>query len=161
MLKQAHILAMLIALTAPTAVRAETRVLVTTSATGTILYADRDSLRTSRPIPQSRPFPAAHLNVALEGGRSGRAIKPTELISYSFNCVARSVAVLSYKKLHAVRLRAQDWQGADIYLRYQPVEPGSLTESAMAYACSGGKLPQVPAPPVPGGSVPEEFDAGG
>ena len=128
------------------------------SSTGTILYADRDSLRTVRPIPQLRPFSAVQLRVSLEGGRSGRTTKPTELIHYSFNCAGRAVAVLSYQKLHAVRIRAQDWQGADIYLRYRLVETGSLTESAMAYACSGGKLPQAPAP---GADAVEESDTGG
>ena len=156
--KRAYIPALLIALAVPVAVHAETRVLVTISSTGTILYADRDSLRTSRPIAQLRPFPVVQLRVSLEGGRSGRTTKPTELIFYSFNCAGRAVAVLSYKKLNAVRLRAQDWQGADIYLRYQPVEPGSLTESAMAYACSGGKLSQAPAP---GADAVEEPDTGG
>ena len=161
MRKQVHGAALLIALAAPAAVRAETRVQVAMSATGTILYADRDSLRVSRPISPLRPFPVVQLRVSLEGGQSGRAAKPTELILYSFNCPGRAVAVLSYKKLHAVRIRAQDWQGADIYLRYQPVEPGSLTESAMAYACSGGKLPQVPRQPSPDGTPAEEPDTGG
>jgi hypothetical protein len=109
---------------------------------GAELYVDRDSMRSTPPDPQLRPFPATQIwaiydlqGVRRDPGRSERAL-------YSFDCVRRTSNILEYKKFKANGARIYDWKAADLDFKYDAVKPGSLTEYAMIFVCNGGKMPE-------------------
>jgi hypothetical protein len=120
--------------------RAESFVYLATSSGGMRMSVDRDSLRPSRPLGEARRFEAMQLSVLFTDTRG-----ETERAQFSFSCRSRTYAILSYKKVRANRTRSQDWVGADIAVRYKPIEPASLNETALTFACNGGKMP-APAP---------------
>jgi hypothetical protein len=123
-------------------VRAETLVEVGTSTSGAILYVDRDSMRTDRAIKGQRPFDAIQIAATYDLRGVRRDPGRTERALYSFDCARRTSNTLAYQKLRADGSKLYDWKAADFDFKYEPVKPGSLTEQAMAYVCSGGKLPQ-------------------
>lgn len=129
--------------------QAQGLVLVLSNAAGRELLVDPFSLKTLGPQSDLRRFPAVELYVEMRspGGRRTGAV--TERVRYHFNCTAGTVNTISYYRGFANGTRSHDWRGADWADRYEPVKPGTLTEQAMAYACSGGKLPVAPTPEAP------------
>jgi hypothetical protein len=113
---------------------------------GAQIFVDRDSLKVTPPIRGLRNFEAVQILASydLSGVRSDPA--RTEKALYSFNCKARTINLLSYQRYRANGTKLHDWKAADLDFKYEPVAPGSLTEAAMLYACSGGKLPSTPVP---------------
>ncbi len=131
---------------APQVSAAETLLHIGSSEEGAELYVDRDSMRSMRPLPGTRPFDAVQIwaifdlqGVRRDPGRQERAL-------YSFDCRRRTSNILAYRKLRANGTPLHDWRAADLDFKYTPVEPGSLVEQAMMYACSGGRMPVVPSP---------------
>jgi hypothetical protein len=123
---------------------AENLVFLATSDTGEDLYVDRDSLTTISP-EKLRRFPAVRL-WAVNQVRAGRRTPArTERFQFSFNCVARTSMILVFRNNRA-GIKLQDWRAADLSHRYEAPRPGSLSELAMNFACSGGKLPVVSTP---------------
>lgn len=126
--------------------QAQAMILISTSPSGRELLVDRSSLKTVPPRAGYRSFAAAQVRAEIRspgGRRSGRV---TERVHYSFNCTQRTVATLAYYRGDASGRRSHDWTAADYSTRYDPVKPGTAVEIAMAYACSGGKLPLPPGP---------------
>ncbi len=119
---------------------AENYVFLASSSGGMQMSVDRDSLHLSRALGEARRFEAMQLRVLFTDTRG-----ETERAHFSFYCRLRTYAILSYKKVRANRTRSQDWTGADIAVRYKPIEPASLNETALTFACNGGKMP-APAP---------------
>jgi hypothetical protein len=125
-----------------TSARAENLVFIASSSVGEDLYVDRDSLSTVAPTPLRR-FSAVRI-WAVNQVRAGRRTPArTERFQFSFNCTARTSAVLSFRNNRA-GIRLQDWQAADLAHKYELPRSGSLAELAMIFACSGGKMPIVP-----------------
>ncbi len=116
------------------------------NARGAQIFVDRDSLKTSPAIRGLRNFDAVQIMASYDLSGVRRDPARTERALYSFNCKARTINLLSYQRYRANGTRLHDWKAADLDFKYEPVTPGSLTEAAMFYACSGGKLPVVPAP---------------
>ena len=127
----------------PAPVAAQALVLISTNSAGRELHVDRASLRSVPPRSGYRSFAAVQLRAEIRspGGRRGMSI---ERATYSFDCRARTVATLAYYRGDASGRRSHDWQAADYSTRYEGVKPGTLVETAMIYACSGGKLPLPP-----------------
>jgi hypothetical protein len=121
---------------------AENLVFLATSDAGEDLYVDRDSLVTVQPETLRR-FPAVRL-WAVNQIRAGRRTPArTERFQFSFNCVARTSTVLVFRNNKA-GTKLQDWRAADLAHRYESPNSGSLSELAMSFACSGGRLPVAP-----------------
>jgi hypothetical protein len=121
--------------------KAETLVQVGTSSAGAILYLDRDSMRTSRAIKGQRGFDVIQIAATYDLQGVRRDPGRTERALYSFDCARRMSNTLFYQKLRADGSKLYDWRAADFDFKYEPVKPGSLTEQAMNFVCSGGKLP--------------------
>jgi opacity protein-like surface antigen len=136
--------------------KAETLVQVGTNASGAVLYLDRDSMRTSRAIAGQRGFDVIQIAATYDLQGVRRDPGRTERALYSFDCARRTSNTLFYQKLRADGSRLYDWRAADFDFKYEPVKPGSLTEQAMSFVCSGGKLP-VPVTDL-GGLVPVNDD---
>ncbi len=133
-------------LAVPDVSAAENLLHIGSSEEGAELYVDRDSLKPSRAVPGTRPFDAVQLwaiydlqGVRRDPGRQERAL-------YSFDCRRRTSNILAYRKFRANGTPLHDWRAADLDFKYTPVAPGSLVEQAMVYACSGGRMPDVPRP---------------
>ncbi len=119
--------------------RAENLVFLTTSEAGEDLYVDRDSL-TTVPPEKLRRFPAVRLWAVNQVHAGRRTPARTERFQFSFNCTANTSMILVYRN-NKPGIKLQDWRAADLAHRYEMPGPGSLSELAMSYACSGGKLP--------------------
>lgn len=128
------------------------------NARGAQIFVDRDSLKVSPPVRGLRNFEAVQILASydLSGVRSDPA--RTEKALYSFNCKARTINLLSYQRYRANGTKLHDWKAADLDFKYEAVTPGSLTEAAMAFACSGGKLPAAPVADEAGGLAKVEDD---
>ncbi len=128
-----------------TTARAERLEQIGVSSAGAVLYLDRDSMRTDRPIPRQRPFEAIQIWAVydLQGVRRDPARNERAL--YSFDCAHRTSNTLAYQRFRPNGARLHDWRAADFDFKYEPVKSGTLTEQAMIYVCNGGRLP---APPV-------------
>jgi hypothetical protein len=134
-------------------------VYLTSSEAGEDLYVDRTSLKTIPPDAY-RNFPAVRLWAVNEvkGGR--RTPGRTERYLFSFNCAAHTVNILSYQNNRS-GTKLQDWRAADLAQKYEAPKPGTMAETAMAFACSGGKMPIAPATVAnPDGSDTIEIDGG-
>ena len=122
----------------PQRAQADPWILLGENVSGRRISADLGSLRAAPPIAGVRDFPTMQLLITMRGpGNKGSV----EKVRYSFYCRARKTAALSYyRTLNGVK--SHDWRGADINMKYHPVEQGGLVEMALTYACSGGKLPE-------------------
>jgi hypothetical protein len=133
-------------------------VLLATNSAGRELHVDRASLANLPALPGARTFPVAQVRAEIRspgGRRSGMVVERT---LYSFECARRRVALLAYYRGDAAGRRSHDWRAADHAERYEDVKPGSLVETAMIYACSGGRLPVAPPPPPAEDGAREEED---
>ncbi len=124
-----------------TAAQAEHLEQVGSASNGAILYLDRDSMKTNRPIAGQRPFETIQIwavydlqGVRRDPARSERAL-------YSFDCVHRTTNTLAYQKYRANGAKLHDWRAADLDFKYEAVKAGTLTEQAMIFACNGGRMP--------------------
>jgi hypothetical protein len=116
------------------------------NARGAQIFVDRDTLKVSPPVRGMRNFEAVQIMASYDLSGVRRDPARTEKALYSFNCKARTINLLSYQRYRANGTTLHDWKAADLDFKYEAVTPGSLTEAAMFYACSGGKLPSVPVP---------------
>ncbi len=116
------------------------------NARGAQIFVDRDTLKVSPPVRGMRNFEAVQIMASYDLSGVRRDPARTEKALYSFNCKARTINLLSYQRYRANGTKLHDWKAADLDFKYEAVTPGSLTEAAMFYACSGGKLPSVPVP---------------
>jgi hypothetical protein len=128
------------------AVNAETLVNIASADSGDALYVDRDSMMTAPPI-EMRRFPVVRI-WGVNQVPAGRRTPPrTERFLFSFNCAQRTSHILVYRNNRS-GIRLQDWQAADLDYKYDYPRSGSLAEVAMIYACSGGRMPVMPAKPT-------------
>jgi hypothetical protein len=135
----------LVSLSVPSAaVSAEMLVAIATSPSGTVLQMDRDSLRTSPHNNEFRRFSVVHIWGVYTIPASRRTSSRVERSLFSFDCKSGTSMVLAYRNFRYGTIKLQDWQAADLGWNYKPVDPDSLTAQAMAYACSGGKIPVRP-----------------
>ncbi len=126
------------------AASAEMLVPIATSPSGTVLQMDRDSLKTSPHNGEFRSFPVVHIWGVYTIPASRRTSSRVERSLFSFDCRAGTSMVLAYRNFRYGTIKLQDWQAADLGWSYKSVDPESLTAQAMAYACSGGKMPVRP-----------------
>jgi hypothetical protein len=136
-----RILPLMMMAVSPTIASAERLEQIGVSSNGALLYLDRDSMRTNRPIVGQRPFEAIQIWAIydLQGVRRDPARGERAL--YSFDCLHRTSNTLAYQKYKANGARMHDWKAADFDFKYEPVKSGTLTEQAMLYVCNGGKMP--------------------
>lgn len=113
-------------------------ILLGSNANAREILVDPTSLRSLPPAGPNRPFAVVQLYVVMRGPPPKGS---TEKVRYNFHCRARTAAPLSYYRVANGR-KSHDWRGADIIMKYRPVDVGGLVEMALGYACSGGKLPQ-------------------
>lgn len=128
--------------TAPLLAQSGQLVEIGTNASGARLSADIGSLRPTAAIAGQRPFDAVQLWVVydLQGVRRDPA--RTERALYSFDCKRRLINTLAYQRYRADGRKLHDWRAADFDFKYEAVKAGTLSEQAMNFACSGGKLPR-------------------
>jgi hypothetical protein len=135
----------LVSLSLPSAaLSAEMLVAIATSPSGTVLQMDRDSLRISPHNNEFRRFSVVHIWGVYTIPATRRTSSRVERSLFSFDCKAGTSMVLAYRNFRFGTTKLQDWQAADLGWNYKPVDPNSLTAQAMAYACSGGKIPVRP-----------------
>ncbi len=126
------------------AARAENLVLLGASSNGTEIHVDRDSLRPANQPTNLRRFPTVQVWAVFASPSGRKPLALSERALFSFNCNNRTMNTLAYVKPLASKTRAHDWRAADISVKYEPVDSGSLAEMAMNFACSGGRLPVAP-----------------
>jgi hypothetical protein len=140
------VFAVLLFLAPAHAAAAEALVTLGFTPNGDEILVDRSSLQTLA-ASELRSFPATRVRaVQRVAARRGQPARQ-ERLDFSFDCARRLSVLLAYQNGRA-GTRRQDWRGADSQYRYAPPRPGSIAETAMAYACSGGKLPVIPAKPA-------------
>ncbi len=126
------------------AAHAENLILLGASSNGTEIHVDRDSLRPANPPTGLRRFTTVQVWAVFASPNGRKPIALSERALFSFNCINRTMNTLAYVKPLASKTRAHDWRAADISVKYEPVDSGSLAEMAMNFACSGGRLPVAP-----------------
>jgi hypothetical protein len=94
------------------------------------------TLKTLPPIPEVRDFPVVQISVIMRGPPPRGS---TERVRYNFHCRTRKAAAVIYYRV-ANGKKSHDWLGADISMKYHPVDRGGLVEMALNYACAGGKI---------------------
>lgn len=132
-------------------------VLLGENAAGRQIFIDPASLKPLPLLSTGRTFPAMQLLVVMRGPANKGSV---ERVRYGFSCRARTAAALNYfRTMNGVK--SHDWRGADVAMKYKPVEPGGLVEMALTYACNGGKLPPQRLRPAPSRSDEEAKDEDG
>lgn len=121
----------------PTHAAAEAGLRLGKNANGREVFVDPQTLKTLPPLRGARTFGVTQIFVVMQGPS---AKDSTERVRYNFNCAARTAATITYYRTLKGQ-RTHDWRGADIKMKYYPVERGGLVELALGYACSGGKMP--------------------
>jgi hypothetical protein len=148
-----RVLPIILAALSPLPAAAEDLTFIGVSSSGAQLFVDRATMKTNRPIPGQRPFESVQIWATFDLSGVRRDPARTEKALYSFNCRARTINTLAYRRTRANGTALHDWKAADYDFKYEAVKPGSLPEMAMFFACSGGKLPVAAAPQVAGGLV--------
>ncbi len=123
------------ALSAPPTAEANLR--LGENANGREILVDPTTMKNLPPVRGARTFAVTQIYVVMQGPS---AKDSTERVRYNFNCAARTAATITYYRTLKGQ-RTHDWRGADIKMKYYPVERGGLVELALGYACSGGKMP--------------------
>jgi hypothetical protein len=136
---------------------ADMLVLLGENTAGRQVFIDPSSLKSGPLLARERTFPTMQLFVVMRGPANRGSI---ERVRYSFSCRARTAAALSYYRVMN-GVKSHDWRGADVAMKYKPVEPGGLVEMAMTYACNGGKLPEQRPRPAPSRNEDEAKDEDG
>ena len=123
-------------------------ILIGSNAAGDEIRGVPGTLRVTSPDREMRAFQTVQLLAVLSTGSTRRSGPQVERMLLSFDCAARTMEILTYFKRLPNGTRTHDWRAADLALRYEPVRPGSMTEIAMRYACSGGRETSIYQPPV-------------
>ena len=122
--------------------------LIGSNAAGDEIRSLPGTLRVMPPDREMRDFQTVQLLAVLSSAGRRRGSPQIERMLLSFDCAARKMEILAYMKRLPNGTRTHDWQAADLALRYEPVKPGSMSEMAMRYACSGGRVTSIYQPPV-------------
>ncbi len=137
-----RVLALLALLAAP--LGAEMLEPIAPATNGTQAAIDRDTLRPLPPLAGRRRFAVTQVwvvydytKVRRDAFRDGRAL-------LSFNCAARTSAMLAQKKYKRDGSRFYDWVGIDIDFKYKPVDAGTQTDAVMQRVCGFAPPPATP-----------------
>lgn len=153
-----YVMALIAALFWAGAAHAQTLVMIANTSAGRELLVEQNSLRALPPLAGYRSFPVVQVRVEIRSPGGRRTGPMVERALYNFDCRSGKVATLSYYRGWTNGKRSHDWRGADWVDAYDLVKPGTMTEIAMTYACSGGKLPIFPPPPAAETIPPPETD---
>ncbi|MFM7029379.1 MAG: hypothetical protein ACKOXK_11990 [Chakrabartia sp.] len=104
---------------------------------GREILVDPNTLVSLPAVPGVRNFAVKQISLMMRGPANKGAI---ERVRYNFNCAARTAAAVIYFRTLKGQ-RTHDWRGADIAMKYYPVERGGLVEMALNYACGGARVP--------------------
>lgn len=123
---------------------------------GVEVAIDRDSLRPLPPLPGRRRFAVIQVWVIYDYTKVRRDVFRDGRALLSFNCAARTSAMLAQKKYKRDGSRFYDWVGIDIDFKYKPVDAGTQTESVMQRVCGFAPTPLLPTLPPPASGNPDD-----